>query len=140
MESADNNGTGSHGASSSARRSGRVTKAPEKFNPDAPGAIKRKRANEHDDEDVENESPGVDEPESEDGEEESAAEDDAGQRKKKRSQAKKPAAKKPKINGDAADHATRLPTRTKKAVRIAIEGRQGDGLYGELLMTPTWKH
>lgn len=137
MESSDNNAMSSPAPTSTARRSGRVSKVPEKFVPDAPAATKRKRSGELDDEDAENESP--DEEDHDDDEEtDDTGEDDVEPRNnKKSSQAtkpKKPAAKKPKINGDApatGSHAARLPSRPKKVVRLAIQNREGDGLYGK---------
>jgi len=149
METSDNTATGSPAPSSAAaptstaRRSGRVTKAPAKFAPDAPAASKRKRTAEHDGEDTENESPDDADDASEANDDE--ADDDAADeprraaKKKKPSsshphKARKPAAKKPKINGDASArepiHAAQLPTRPKKTVRIAIAQRDAEGLYG----------
>ncbi len=152
METSDNTATSSPApTSSTARRSGRVSKAPEKFSPDAPLASKRKRdadQDDDDDEDVENESPheGEDEeePSPDEDAEDSAVDEPKRASKKKRpassqaSKARKPAAKKPKINGEAAvasdaapiTHAARLPSRPKKVVRIDIARRDGDGLYG----------
>ncbi|KAK0728060.1 hypothetical protein B0T26DRAFT_672653 [Lasiosphaeria miniovina] len=124
METSENTNSanGSPAPASSARRSGRVTKAPAKFTPDAPLATKRKRAPDHDDDDdedaddddLENESP--DDPDGnaaasadEDADaDDSAADEPRPPRRKKPSASssqpakqKKPAAKKPKINGDA---------------------------------------
>lgn len=142
METSDNTPAGSPAPTSTARRSGRVTKAPEKFTPDAPAATKRKRSAEHDDEDAENESPdeGGDVDNQDDDDSDTAEEEPQRAKRKKPSsqsaKSKKPAAKKPKINGDAtvaadANHAPRqLVSRPKKAVRIAIAGREPDGLYG----------
>lgn len=143
METSDN-ATSSPAPTSTTRRSGRVTKAPAKFSPDAPGATKRKRTGDHDDdEDVENESP--DEAAEPSDADEDDAEDTATEeprraaRKKKpsssqRSRARKPAAKKPKTNGYAPSgapiRAATLPSRPKKTVRIAMARGDGDGLYG----------
>lgn len=139
METSDNTPAGSPAPTSTARRSGRVTKAPEKFTPDAPAATKRKRTAEHDEEDVENESPddGGDVDNHDDEDASDTAEEEPRRAKKKKSsqsKSKKPAAKKPKINGDAivaeANHAPRqLVSRPKKAVRIAVAS-EGTGLYG----------
>lgn len=141
MESNDNNATGSPGPTGTSRRSGRVSKAPVKFVPDAPLAAKRKRSDDNDDDDVENEPPAADDLESDEEADDGADDDDeveeAPKRKKKPSQSgksKKPAAKKPKINGDASaadNHAVRMPSRPKKTVRIAIDRRDGDGLFGK---------
>ncbi|KAK3328002.1 hypothetical protein B0T19DRAFT_180009 [Cercophora scortea] len=142
METSDNTATSSPAPTSTARRSGRVTKVPDKFSPDAPVASKRKRAAEHDDDDAENELPdGEDDAAGEDDEaDDSATEDQEPRRTKKPSsqsaRARKPAAKKPKTNGDvpaaSMNHASRLPSRPKKAVRIAIARRDGDGLYADI--------
>ncbi|KAK3378382.1 UreD urease accessory protein-domain-containing protein [Podospora didyma] len=143
METSDNTATSSPAPTSSARRSGRVTKAPNKFTPDAPAATKRKRATEHDDEDGENQSPNEEEDvsgdEDEDDDDDTAAEEPRSRKRKPSSQnarAKKPAAKKPKINGDAPVaepiHAARLPSRPKKTVRIALARPEEDGLYTDI--------
>jgi cohesin complex subunit SA-1/2 len=146
METSDNTATSSPAPASTARRSGRVSKAPAKFTPDAPAVHKRKRSAQRDDEDAENELPdeGIDD--ASDGVDEdaddSAVEEPRRATKKSRkpssqqqsAKARKPAAKKPKINGDAPahepGHAAQLPSRPKKAVRIAIAEREGGGLYG----------
>lgn len=144
METSDN--ATSSPAPTSTRRSGRVTKAPAKFTPDAPTATKRKRNADHDNDDVENESPDeVEESSDADDDDDDDAEDTATEEprrtaKKKRSsssqhpKSRKPASKKPKINGDATGHgpirSAQLPSRPKKTVRIAIARREGDGLYG----------
>jgi len=139
METSDNTATSSPAPTATSRRSGRVSKLPEKFIPDAPAASKRKRRDDNDDEDAENDAPDTDEGES-DAESDDAADDDeieeAPRRRKKPSQparSRKPAAKKPKTNGDASaagDHPVRLASRPKKTVRIAVERREGDGLFG----------
>lgn len=152
METSDNHSaTSSPAPTSTARRSGRVTKAPSKFTPDAPPAAKRKRDADHDEDDVENESPNdaegddvEDEPSADEEADDSAADEPARSQKKKRpassqpARSRKPAAKKPKINGDApaaseagpSTHSARLPSRPKKAVRLDLGRREGDGLYG----------
>ena len=151
METSDNSATSSPAPTSTARRSGRVTKAPSKFTPDAPPAAKRKRDADNDDDDVENEEPDdaegddvEDEPSADEDGDDSAVEEPARSQKKKRAassqpgRARKPAAKKPRINGDAhtaseagpSTHSARLPSRPKKAVRLDIGRREGDGLYG----------
>lgn len=141
METSDLNATGSPAPTGTSRRSGRVSKHPEKFIPDAPAAAKRKRRDDNDDEDGENDAPLTDEGES-DAEPDDAADDDETEetrkRKKKPSQparSRKPAAKKPKTNGDAGAHPVRLASRPKKTVRIVVERREGDGLFGR--DTPT---
>lgn len=136
METSDNNATSSPAPAGTSRRSGRVSKLPEKFVPDAPAATKRKRRDDNDDEDAENDAPLTDEDESDASADDAADDDeieDAPKRKKKSSQparSRKPAAKKPKTNGDAGAHPVRLASRPKKTVRIAIEHRDGDGLFG----------
>ncbi|KAK0719821.1 hypothetical protein B0H67DRAFT_483835 [Lasiosphaeris hirsuta] len=149
METSDNTPQSSPAPTSTARRSGRVTKVPDKFAPDAPLASKRKRAADGgDDEDVENESPDENDASPDEDADDTATDEPrrAARKKSKRpgssqpAKARKPAAKKPKINGDApvapddapAQHAARLPSRPKKTVRIEIARRDGDGLYADI--------
>ncbi|KAH6630879.1 hypothetical protein B0J18DRAFT_379567 [Chaetomium sp. MPI-SDFR-AT-0129] len=172
METSDNNTaptTSSPAPTSSARRSGRVTKVPAKFIPDAPApsaATKRKRQHtDHDDDDAEdagNESAEDDDEGgdaaageasdlNDDDDDNDGDDDDDGDhgakrtskksKKQKSSQAarsRKPAAKKPKVNGDASTttngalHAAQLPSRPKKAVRIAIAQNDAEGLYADI--------
>ncbi|KAM7201457.1 UreD urease accessory domain containing protein [Rhypophila sp. PSN 637] len=144
METSDNTPAGSPAPTSTARRSGRVTKAPAKFTPDAPAATKRKRSAENDEEDAENESPdeGEEGDNQDDDASDTAEEEPQRARKKKASsqsaRSKKPASKKPKINGDAtvtadANHAPKqLVSRPKKAVRIPTADREAVGLYAEI--------
>lgn len=147
METSDNNATSSPAPTSSARRSGRVSKAPAKFTPDAPVASKRKRnadnEDDDDDDDAENELP-VDadamSDEDDDGDETATEEPRRAAKKKKKktsssqsAKPRKPATKKPKTNGDVGRHDAivgHLPTRPKKAVRIAIARPIEEGLYG----------
>jgi cohesin complex subunit SA-1/2 len=151
METSENTATGSPAPTSTARRSGRVTKAPAKFTPDAPAATKRKWNSEHDDEDAENESPDELDDASDandDDADDTAAEEPRRATKKKKpsssqaARARKPAAKKPKINGDAPAgepiHAAQLPSRPKKSVRIAIAHGDADGLYGVYPRRERW--
>jgi len=143
METSDNTATSSPAPTSSARRSGRVTKAPTKFTPDAPAATKRKRNPDHDDEDAENESPDEMDDVSDandDDADDTATEEPRRAAKKKKSaasqpaKARKPALKKPKTNGDAPArepiHSAQLPSRPKKTARIAIAQGDAEGLYG----------
>ncbi|KAI1075874.1 STAG-domain-containing protein [Whalleya microplaca] len=154
METSDNNATSSPSGSASApdasrRRSGRVVRAPQKFSPEPQNdhsSSKRKRGTDHDDEeDAENEVPdGEEEPsDEEDGDDDSDDEPTPRPKKSKSSQksrSKKPAAKRTKVNGNAPPAATaassapavKLPNRAKKTVRVAIAGREGDGLYSEV--------
>lgn len=139
METTDNNAASSPAPSGTARRSGRVSKLPEKFVPDAHAGSKRKHRGD-DDDDAENDAPDTDRDES-DAEADDAADDDEieepPRRKKKSSQparSRKPAAKKPKTNGDASaggDHPVRLASRPKKTARIVAERQDGDELYGK---------
>lgn len=108
METSDNTATSSPAPTSTARRSGRVTKAPAKFTPEPTTLSKRKRASENDNgEDGENESPEDEEDLNEDDDPDASEVEQERQRSKKRksssqaAKAKKPALKKPKINGDA---------------------------------------
>ncbi|KAK4163573.1 cohesin subunit psc3 [Cladorrhinum sp. PSN259] len=141
METSDNNATSSPAPTSSARRSGRVSKAPNKFTPDAPVASKRKRNADNDDEDDDDDAEN-EEPADAGALNETATEEPrrAAKRKKKTSssQAKprKPATKKPKTNGDAGGHDAiigHLPSRPKKTVRIAAIARPvEEGLYADI--------
>lgn len=131
-------------ASSTRRKSGRVSKKPEKFTPGASpsGSAKRKRGDDGDGDDSGLEA---DAPSSEEEEESSEGEPDEEelrerQRKKKsRSAAKKPAPKKPRTNGDTLSLAIRPATnaakkaskRPRKApVRKSMLPEQAEGLYG----------
>ncbi|KAK3994680.1 cohesin subunit psc3 [Cladorrhinum sp. PSN332] len=149
METSDNNATGSPAPTSSARRSGRVSKAPTKFTPDAPVASKRKRNadndDDDDDDDAENEEPadaGALSDDEDDGDETATEEPRRAAKKKKKTSAsqpakpRKPATKKPKTNGDAGGHDAitgHLPSRPKKTVRIAAIARPvEEGLYADI--------
>jgi cohesin complex subunit SA-1/2 len=144
LESTDNNAMSSPAPTSTARRSGRVVKAPARLTPDAPAAGKRKRDTALDDDDDEENNP----PDLEEDESDAEADDDDDEdvieeapKRKRPSQAakgKRPAAKRPKTNGTAPSgsrHAA-MPSRPKKAVRIEIERREGDDLFGELVPVP----
>ncbi|KAL8421578.1 hypothetical protein RB596_002377 [Gaeumannomyces avenae] len=143
-------------------RSGRVVRAPSKFTPEAaPAAGKRKRPEDHDDDDddddaddddnqghgngenLENEPPAsdselsdpdddIDDPDDQD----HAATAGHARPKKRRpassNKVKKPAAKKPKINGSTPAYAADLPSRPKKAARVAIVDNDGEGLYADV--------
>lgn len=156
METTDNTATSSPTPTSTARRSGRVTKAPAKFTPEPTSLSKRKRASEHDDgEDGENESPEDEEDPNEDDDPDASEVEQERQRSRKRkpssqsTKAKKPALKKPKINGDAPsrpqipaeptasapalalNNLASLPSRPKKSARVAIAQPEGEGLYSQ---------
>ncbi|KAK4177937.1 STAG domain-containing protein [Triangularia setosa] len=150
METSDNNATGSPAPTSSARRSGRVSKAPTKFTPDAPVASKRKRTSDNDDEDDDQDNDDAENQAPDDEEDNNASDDDDGSetaaeeprraKKKKKTPSssarpRKPAAKKPKTNGDAPSHdqiVGHLPSRPKKAVRLAITRPTDVGLYADI--------
>ncbi|KAI0012753.1 STAG-domain-containing protein [Xylariaceae sp. FL0662B] len=152
METSDNNATSSPSGSSSLpdasrRRSGRVVRAPQKFSPEPQNdhPSKRKRGPDHDEEDVENEEPDVEEEPSDEEDGDNDTEDEPTPKPKKskssqKSRSKKPAAKRTKVNGSAPSAtasasnapAVKLPNRPKKTVRVAIAGRNEDGLYAEV--------
>ncbi|KAL1861495.1 hypothetical protein VTK73DRAFT_7069 [Phialemonium thermophilum] len=144
MESSNNYVPGPEVQAGASRRSGRVSKAPEKFVPDAPAAAKRKRDLDHNGEDAENLSPDEDEesPNSDasaEGSDEDEEELELPRKKKqpaKPSSVRKPAAKKPKINGDATrasdGQVADLVSRPKKVARIAVQHREGANLYSEI--------
>ncbi|CAL3969074.1 unnamed protein product [Diplocarpon coronariae] len=139
-----NNDMASSPAAPRGRRSGRVTKMPEKFVPEAPSSqngssnSKRKRAYD----DVEDDATDVDEEADDSAEEvESAAEEEIQEARKKakripKSRARKPAAKKPKVNGSVSHDeplAVKLPTRPKKSgKRVAIADKDAEGLYADV--------
>jgi len=160
MEASDNHATVSPAPEDGSRRSrsGRVVRAPSKFTPDAAPAAagKRKRPEDHDDDDdddpddddnqghgngenLENEPPASDsdisDPDDDDPDDQDHAAGGAARPKKRRpassNKVKKPAAKKPKINGSTSTYAADLPSRPKKAARVAIVDSEGEGLYGE---------
>ncbi|OAA66123.1 STAG-like protein [Cordyceps fumosorosea ARSEF 2679] len=114
------------------RRSGRVVKVPEKWEPEpsAHASTKRKRGGEGDDADDGLES---------DDDESAEDDDDAGdgdhpapraRRAGGASRQKKPSLKKPKTNG-AGGHTARIPSRPKKTVRIEA-GSKGTGLFVDI--------
>ena len=126
-------------AASARRKSGRVTKKPEKF---APVASKRKRGDDHDS-GVDGEgTSGDDEDESTEGEpdEEELRERRRKSKSKGKAPAKRSAAKKPKTNGKSvtlamrpAGGASKKPSRPRKVpVRKSIlAGDETTGLYGK---------
>lgn len=123
---------------SSRRRSGRVVKAPTKFAPEvqSSAAAKRKRG-EQDEDDGEDDVPDLDDDSSDDDVDADSDEDHPAPRSRKASQpgrAKKPSSKKPKTNGtqpSALGHASSIPSRPKKSVRIDT-GDKGTGLFGTM--------
>lgn len=113
------------------RRSGRVVKAPEKWEPEASAqtaSAKRKR-------DGEDGDGGNDDIESDEGlsdEEDAESDEDHPAPRSRRAggaSRQKPSLKKPKINGGSAVHTARIPSRPKKTVRIDA-GNKGTGLFG----------
>ncbi|PBP17086.1 STAG domain-containing protein [Diplocarpon rosae] len=126
------------------RRSGRVTKIPEKFVPEAPSSqngsanFKRKRM----DDDGEDDTTDAEEEADDSAEEmESAAEEEIQEARKKakktpKPRARKPAAKKPKFNGSVSHDeplAVKLPARPKKnGKRVAIADKDAEGLYADV--------
>lgn len=146
MDASENTATPSP-APTARRRSGRQTRAPEKFQPEPTIAPKRKRGAQDEEDDAENHDPEEDHVDlSEEDVEESSAEEDRPRTKKKPasqpSRAKKPAAKKPKINGAGpikSSISVGLPSRPKpkKTARVVTgDARDGDGVYGEHFCTP----
>lgn len=151
METSENTATPSPTPAATARRSGRERRAPEKFQPEASAAPKRKRDDVDGDidGDAENHNPAAgdeDEPMTDDEDDNNEEEDSpdeeeqrAARRQKKRSSAsrarKPPASKKPKINGSAPSQSLAIPSRpktAKKTVRVVTgDRRDGDGVYGE---------
>ncbi|KAK7749720.1 cohesin complex subunit [Cytospora paraplurivora] len=142
MDASENTATPSP-APTARRRSGRQTRAPEKFQPEPTIAPKRKRGAQDEEDDVENHNPEEDDDDlSEEDVEESSAEEDRPRTKKKPasqpSRAKKPAAKKPKINGAGpikSSISIGLPSRPKpkKTARVVTgDARDGDGVYADV--------
>lgn len=147
MDISNNDVASSPVASGTRRKSGRATKVPQKFVPDAAPSSqagsansKRKRTAEEDGEGEEDASE-IDEEEEDSPEEAESAEEEEFQetRRKKaarpRAKAKKPAAKKAKVNGDAPHDeplAVKLPAQPRKtaAKRVAIADEDAEGLYG----------
>ncbi|KAJ4145554.1 hypothetical protein LMH87_004402 [Akanthomyces muscarius] len=128
----DNETTTSSQDGDAPRRSGRVVKVPEKWEPEASAQLassKRKRGGEGEEGDDALDSD----------EDESGLDDDEGdadhpaprsRRAGASSRQKKPSLKKPKING-AGGHTARIPSRPKKSVRIEA-GTKGTGLFVDI--------
>ena len=133
-----NNDTASSPAATGARRkSGRAVRAPEKFIPNvpssqpAPANTKRKRPAEEAEIDA---SEVEEEDEESDSAIESAGEEELKESRRKAKSSRKPAAKKPKVNGAVRPNsppAVRLPSRPKKAKKVAIADKSAEGLYGK---------
>lgn len=121
----DNSATSLDQDDAARRRSGRVSKAPQKFEPELSQSAKRKRGQGQDggfdDGDLDSE-----EDDSSEEEDDSDEEHPAPRSRQPANRRKKPSTKKPKINGAAV----RIPSRPKKAVRIEV-GEKGTGLFGK---------
>jgi cohesin complex subunit SA-1/2 len=135
MDISNTDVTSSPVATSGRRKSGRAVKVPEKFIPNAPfpqqgaGSAKRKRGQE----DAENDASEIDELEESEAGDESPAEEEIRESQRRKKRTKKPAAKKAKINGTVSHRdppAVKLPSRPKKARRVAIADKDAEGLYG----------
>ncbi|KAI6782918.1 Cohesin subunit-like protein [Emericellopsis cladophorae] len=124
------------------RRSGRVSRVPDKFAPEPSNAQASKRKRDDDAEDDENDVPELDE---EDSDESSDGDGDASDqdhepassrraRKAQPSRSRKPAVKKPKTNGahtSGANRAITLPRMPKRSARLDT-GDKTTGLYAEI--------
>lgn len=115
------------------RRSGRVVKIPEKWEPEPSAQMasaKRKRGGEGGEGDD-----GLDSDEDDSAEDEDDGDDDHPAPRARRaggaSRPKKPSLKKPKINGAGGGHTARIPSRPKKTVRIEA-GTKGTGLFVDI--------
>lgn len=122
----DNESVASSQDGEAPRRSGRVVKAPEKWEPEAAAqaaSSKRKRGG------ADGEDGDEDELESEEDSDNDAEsdEDHPAPRSRRAGGPKKPSLKKPKINGSGG-HTARIPSRPKKTVRIDA-GKKGTGLF-----------
>jgi cohesin complex subunit SA-1/2 len=142
MDISNTDVTSSPIATSGRRKSGRAVKVPEKFIPNAPFSqqgAKRKRGQEN----AENDASEIDEPEESEAGDESAAEEEIRESQRRTKRTKKPAAKKAKINGTASHRdapAVKLPSRPKKARRVAIADKDAEGLYGIRFCPRRLKH
>lgn len=134
-------------SSAARRRSGRVSKRPEKFAPTVSptGSSKRKRGADNDDSGVEADATSSDPDESTEGESEDDEPEERKRKKKGKGTAKRSAAKKPKTNGTTVNLAMRPATGAKKiakrprkaAIRKSAVADNEEGLYGEELC-PSW--
>jgi cohesin complex subunit SA-1/2 len=134
-------------ASSSRRRSGRVSKKPEKFAASSPTDSAKRKRGDNDDSGVEADQASSDE-EEEDSSEGEPDEEELRERQRKRkgkTPAKRPAAKKPKTNGATMSLAIRPATSAPKKIakrprkaairKSAVSAEEPAGLYG---MQPRW--
>ena len=142
------------GDAASQRRSGRVVRAPAKFQQEIAAPTKRKRTGAASGDDDDNEvggqdddaledddgADGLDDEDDDDAQDSDDDDDDDGEANARRARPKrkangttaKRATKKPKLNGAGNSHAASLPSRPKKSVRVTIEtDDHGSALYGE---------
>ncbi|KAF2851436.1 STAG-domain-containing protein [Plenodomus tracheiphilus IPT5] len=143
MSATDSTSQAGDGAPSTRRKSGRVSKKPEKFTPGASpaGSAKRKRGDDEDSGlDADAPSSG-EELESSEGEPDEEEFRERQRKKKSRPAAKKPAPKKPRTNGEsvslairpASTAAKKVSKRSRKApVRKSMLPEQIEGLYAEV--------
>lgn len=119
------------------RKSGRVTKKPEKF---APGASKRKRGGDNDSGGDADEATSEEEDESTESEPDEEELRERRRKSKGRAPAKRPASKKAKTNGKSvtlamrpATGASKKSSRPRKAPvrKSIIAGDEAEGLYGK---------
>ncbi|KAH6642019.1 STAG domain-containing protein [Boeremia exigua] len=131
--------TGEATSSSARRKSGRVTKKPEKFTPGTSpnGSSKRKRGDENDSGDADEQS-SEEEDESSDGEPDEEELRERRRKTKGKAPAKRPAPKKAKTNGKSvtlamrpATGAPKRPSRPRKAPvrKSVLAGDETEGLY-----------
>ncbi|KAF2678498.1 STAG-domain-containing protein [Lentithecium fluviatile CBS 122367] len=131
-------------SSATRRRSGRVTKRPEKFAPESSPALSAKRKRRDGNEsDIDSDAPLSDDEQSESSQGEPDEEEVRARRRKKKSGpgAKKPPQKKPKTNGEVVNLAIRpaKPAKRKNAKprkalarKSALVDEDADGLYAEI--------
>lgn len=129
--------------SSGRRKSGRVSRRPDRF---APGtsptsSTKRKRGADNDDSGVEADAPSSEEEESSEGEPDDEEVRERQRKRKSKGTTKRSAAKKPKTNGASVSLAMRPATGAKKVAKrprkaairkSAIGEDEPEGLYGRL--------
>lgn len=137
--------TGDVTSSSARRKSGRVTKKPEKFTPGTSpnGAAKRKRGDENDSGvDADETSSEEEDDESTEGEPDEEELRERRRKSKGKAAAKRPAQKKAKTNGKSvtlamrpATGASKKPSRPRKAPirKSVLAGDEAGGLYGRLM-------
>jgi hypothetical protein len=134
-------------SSAARRRSGRVSKKPEKFAASSPTNSAKRKRGDNDDSGVEADQPSSDEDEEESSEGEPDEEELRERQRKRKGKvpAKRPAAKKPKTNGATMSLAMRPATSAPKKIakrprkaairKSAVSAEEPAGLYG---MQPKW--